>query len=53
MVNSYSSVDLDTRIGVLADMFTRVKMALVMRDDQLVDVITKIDVIDYVSKGNR
>jgi cystathionine beta-synthase len=53
VVNSYSSVDLDTRIGVLADMFTRVKMALVMRDDQLVDVITKIDVIDYVSKGNR
>jgi len=53
VVNSYSAVDVDTRIGVLADMFTRVKMALVMQDDELVDVITKIDVIDYVSKGNR
>ncbi len=53
VVNSYSAVDLATRIGVLAEMFTRVKVALVMDGDELVNVVTKIDVIDYVSKGNR
>ncbi|MBJ94213.1 MAG: pyridoxal-5'-phosphate-dependent protein subunit beta [Rickettsiales bacterium] len=53
VVNSYSVVDRATRIGVLADMFTRVKIALVMENGSLVDVVTKIDVIDYVSKGNR
>jgi len=53
VVNAYSSVDLDTGVGVLADMFTRVKMALVMENSRLINVVTKIDVIDYVSRGKR
>jgi len=52
VVNSYSAVEADTRISVLADMFTRVKMALVMERGVLVNVVTKIDLIDYVSKAN-
>jgi cystathionine beta-synthase len=53
VVNSYSAVEADTTIAVLADMFTRVKMALVMERGAVVNVITRIDVIDYVSKANR
>ena len=48
--NRYSVVDADTTIPVLSDMFTRVKLALVMEGDETINVITKIDLIDYVSK---
>jgi len=51
--NSYSVVDADTTIPVLSDMFTRVKLALVLEGKQIVNVITKIDLIDYVSKLGR
>ncbi len=50
---SYSVVDADTTIPVLSDMFTRVKLALVMEGAKIVNVITKIDLIDYVSKLGR
>ncbi len=51
--NRYSVVDADTTIPVLSDMFTKVKLALVMEGDEIVNVITKIDLIDYVSKLGR
>jgi len=51
--NRYSIVDADTTIPVLSDMFTKVKLALVMEGDEIVNVITKIDLIDYVSKLGR
>ena len=50
---SYSVVDADTTIPVLSDMFTRVKLALVLEGKDIVNVITKIDLIDYVSKLGR
>ncbi len=50
---SYSVVDPDTTIPVLSDMFTRVKLALVLDGAKIVNVITKIDLIDYVSKIGR
>ena len=50
---SYSVMDPDTTIPVLSDMFTRVKLALVLDGSKIVNVITKIDLIDYVSKIGR
>ena len=50
---SYSVVDAATTIPVLSDMFTRVKLALVLEGKSIVNVITKIDLIDYVSKLGR
>jgi len=50
---SYSVIDADTTIPVLSDMFTRVKLALVLEGKSIVNVITKIDLIDYVSKLGR
>ncbi|MEE2830313.1 MAG: pyridoxal-phosphate dependent enzyme [Myxococcota bacterium] len=48
---SYSIVDLTTSVAVLSDMFTRVKMVLVMEGEEVVNVITKIDLIDYMSRA--
>ena len=50
---SYSVVDPDTTIAVLSDMFTKVKMALVMEGREIVNVITKIDLIEFLSKAVR
>lgn len=48
---SYSVVDSNTSVAVLSDMFTRVKMVLVMDGAEIVNVITKIDLIDYMAKA--
>ncbi len=50
---SYSVVDCETTIPVLSDMFTKVKIALVMERKKVVNVITKIDLIDYISRSAR
>jgi len=50
---NYSVVDPNTVIPVLADIFTRVKMVLVMQGDEIVNVVTKIDLIDYMSRQRR
>ncbi len=50
---SYSVVDPDTTIAVLSDMFTKVKMALVLEGREIVNVVTKIDLIEYLSKSAR
>ena len=48
---SYSIVELTTGVSVLSDMFTKVRMVLVMDGDEIVNVITKIDLIDYMAKA--
>jgi cystathionine beta-synthase len=50
---AYSVVDAETTIPVLSDMFTKVKMALVMDRKRIVDVITKIDLIDFIARNAR
>ncbi len=48
---SYSVVDPDTTVAVLSDMFTKVKMALVLEGKEIINVVTKIDLIEYLSKA--
>ena len=48
---SYSVVDGVTGVSVLSDMFTKVKMVLVMEGTEIINVITKIDLIDYMAKA--
>jgi cystathionine beta-synthase len=46
----YSTVTDDTEITVLTDLFRRSKVAIVIRDHKPVGIITRIDVIDYISR---
>jgi len=50
---SYSIVDTTTGVSVLSDMFTKVRMVLVMEGSEIVNVITKIDLIDYMAKAAK
>jgi cystathionine beta-synthase len=46
----YSTVTDDTEITVLTDLFRRAKVAIVTRDHKPVGIITRIDLIDYMSR---
>lgn len=46
---NYTTVDEETEVTVLSELFKRFKVAFVMKGQRLVDVITKIDLIDYIS----
>ena len=43
-------VGTDTEVSVLSDRMRKVRVALVMKDNALVDVITRIDLIDHVAR---
>ena len=48
---SYCTVDRQTEIAVLAELFRRFKVAVVLDDDNRpIDIITRIDLIDYISR---
>ena len=47
--SNYCTVDLETSIAVLTDLFRRFKVAIVLRDSAPSDIITRIDLIDYMS----
>ncbi|MCK6503836.1 pyridoxal-phosphate dependent enzyme [Myxococcota bacterium] len=48
---TYCTVDDITEITVLTELFKRFKVAVVLdRDSQPVDIITRIDLIDYISR---
>ena len=47
---NYSTVDLDTEITVLTEMFRRYRLAVVYKDGKPADIITRIDLIDYMSR---
>ena len=38
---------------MLSEMFTRVKVALVLEGKDIVNIITRIDLIDYMAARNR
>jgi len=46
----YCTVDEDTEIRVLTDLFRRSKVAIVAADQKPIDIITRIDLIDYISR---
>ncbi|MCB9759419.1 MAG: cystathionine beta-synthase [Alphaproteobacteria bacterium] len=46
---NYTTVDADTEIAVLSELFRRFKVAFVMEGQSPVDVVTKIDLIDYIA----
>lgn len=48
---SYCTVDNETEIAVLAELFRRFKVAVVLDDKKPVDIITRIDLIDYISRS--
>lgn len=49
--NNYCTVDLDTEVTVVLDLFRRVKLALVFGEaDQLIGVLSRIDIIDHVAR---
>jgi cystathionine beta-synthase len=47
---NYCTVSEDTEITVLTDLFRRSKVAIVVSDHKPVDIITRIDLIDYISR---
>lgn len=49
---SYCAVDMTTEISVLAELFRRFKVAIVLDDDKTTtEIITRIDLIDYISRS--
>lgn len=48
---SYCTVDAETEVSVLTELFRRFKVAIVIDDNKKpVDIITRIDLIDYISQ---
>jgi cystathionine beta-synthase len=47
---NYSTVDPGTEITVLTEMFRRYRLAIVYQNSKPVDIITRIDLIDYISR---
>jgi predicted transcriptional regulator len=48
---NFCSVTAETEISLVTSLFSRSKVAFILdEDDKLVDIITRIDLIDYISK---
>lgn len=52
---NYCTVDRNTEVSVVTELFRRSKVAFVVENQRPVDIITRIDLIDYISKvaGSR
>lgn len=48
---NYSTVDPETDITVLIEMFRRYRLAIVYQNSKPIDIITRIDLIDYISRN--
>ncbi|MES2639586.1 MAG: pyridoxal-phosphate dependent enzyme [Myxococcota bacterium] len=48
--STYFTVDESTEVGVLTELFKRAKVAMVMEGGELADIITRIDLIDYIAR---
>ena len=48
--SNYCTVNAQTDISVLTDLFRRFKVAIVLVDGQPTDIITRIDLIDHISQ---
>jgi cystathionine beta-synthase len=52
--NNYCVVDPDTEVPVVTDLLRRARIALVFGDDdQLIGVVSRIDIIDHVARRTR
>ena len=51
--SNYCTVDSNTSIAVLTDLFRRFKVAIVLDDGKPADIITRIDLIDHISQISR
>ena len=49
----YCTVDETTEITVLMDLFQNARVAVVVKDHRPTDIITRIDLIDYVSRATK
>ena len=47
---TYCTVDEKTEVSVLTDLFKKAKVAIVIAGPNAIDIITRIDLIDYISK---
>jgi len=47
---TYCTVDEKTEVAVLTDLFKKAKVAIVIEGPNPVDIITRIDLIDYIAK---
>jgi cystathionine beta-synthase len=45
---NYTTVDMTTEVHVLVELFKRAKVAFVIEDHKVTDIITRIDLIDYI-----
>jgi cystathionine beta-synthase len=51
---SYCTVDANTEVSVLTELFRRFKVAIVLdEENRPVDIITRIDLIDYISQARK
>jgi len=48
--SNYCTVDKDTEITMVLDLFRRARVAVVMEGGQAVNILTRIDIIDFISK---
>ncbi len=48
--HDFCTVTRSTDVGVLSDLLRKVRIALVMQDDALVGVLTRIDLIDHIAR---
>ena len=48
--NNYCTVDPDTEVAVVTDLLRKVRVALVVDDNNLSGVITRIDIIDHIAR---
>ncbi len=49
--SDYCTVDKDTELALLLDLFGKAKVAVVLHDHEPVNIITRIDLIDFLSKN--
>ncbi len=47
---NYTTVDPDTDIATVATLFKKARVAFVVEGEQVVDIITRIDLIDYIAR---
>ncbi len=48
--STYFTVDESTEVGVVTELFKKAKVAIVMEGGDLTDIITRIDLIDYIAR---
>jgi cystathionine beta-synthase len=51
--NNYCTVDPETQVSVLTELLRKVRIALVIEEDEVTAVLTHIDVIDHVARISK